>query len=121
MTTTKYMSIKFPKRSHVGCDPMCDECQEWLHTVKEKTKPATAEAIKAFWNVVEAVIPEADSRIFENWLNGYEILEEEVGLLVAECLPKPDAIFVGNQQKVVKKFEPASTQPQPDAIWLPFD
>lgn len=114
------MPINFPKRKHIGCDPMCDDCQNWLHKVMEMTKPATAEAFKVFVNTIEAIIPEASNLEFEDYWDSYPNLEESVGLHIAECLPKPDAVYVNEADVKKKRFEPLSTEAQSDALWLPF-
>ena len=54
---------------------MCNECQEWLHEVIEKTKPATRQAFKVFLNTLEAIIPEFNVAEFNSDLCGYEHLE----------------------------------------------
>ena len=99
---------------------MCGECQDWLHEIIEKSKHATREAFKVFLNTVEAIIPEATSMEFEDFWDSYEILQESVGLHVAECLPQPESVVMPLKRKPVKKFHPASKQSQPDAMWLPF-
>lgn len=84
--------MKFPKRKHTGCDPICGECRDWLREVAEQSKPATREAFKTFLNTIAAIIPELSSVEFEDFRDVYELLEASVGQHVAECLPQPEAV-----------------------------
>jgi len=47
-----------PKRPHLGCDPMCDECMDSMDELREALRPVVAEAMKAFWDVIETRCPE---------------------------------------------------------------
>jgi hypothetical protein len=116
--------VKLLNRRHDGCDDMCGECVEWMSRVFELTKPVAQEAMKAFWNVVAARLPECapndpDAHTAELFADA---AEEAVGHWAVENLPKPELKVTADGRPVRKvlRFEPASNEAQPDALFLPF-
>jgi hypothetical protein len=116
--------MELPKRKHDGCDDMCSECVEWMGRIFELTKPIAQEAMKAFWNVVEARLPQcAPNTLTASDLRDMrEFCEEAVGHFAVNGLPLPELKVTaeGRPIKKVLRFEPAARQNVQDADWLPF-
>lgn len=56
--TLKFPGLSLPLRQHQGCDPLCEECQEWTRDLIEMMGPAVAEAERAYMQVIAKHFPE---------------------------------------------------------------
>ncbi len=54
--------MKYPKRPHYGCDPLCAKCCDWRDRMEAIVSKSVSEGMKAFWNVVEVAHPLAANR-----------------------------------------------------------
>lgn len=49
--------MSIPTRPHLGCDPMCSDCDASLDSFQEAVRPAVERGLEAFWKEIRRAYP----------------------------------------------------------------